>query len=66
MAKHGWLGMYGTVDGIERVLRAMSRRGRRSQPLATVTDELRRHYDAFEADFAELWPELSEFARRSG
>ena len=66
MARHRWLGMYGTVDGIDQVLRAMSRRGRRSQPLATVTGELRRHYDAFEADFAELWPELSEFARRSG
>jgi len=66
MATHGWLRMYGSVDGIERVLRAMARRGRRSQPLATVTDELRRHYGAFEADFAELWPELSEFAQRSG
>ena len=61
----GWLRTYGTVEGIERVLAAMSRRGRRSQPLATAVGELRRSYDAFEADFAALWPELETFARRA-
>ena len=65
LAQHGWLRMYDTVDGIERVLRAMSRRGRRSRPLADVTGELRRHYAAFEADFVELWPDLMAF-RPSG
>ena len=64
MQAMGWLRMYGSVEGIERVLRAMSRRGRRSQPLATAAGELRRHYDAFGADFCELWPELTEFAAR--
>lgn len=62
MAENSWLTMYGTVDGIERVLRAMARRFRRESPLATITDELRDHYAAFEADFAELWPELLTFA----
>lgn len=62
MAENSWLSMYGTVSGIERVLRAMARRGRRPSPLATVTDELRRNYEPFEADFEELWPELVAFA----
>ena len=62
MAENSWLTMYGTVDGIERVLRAMARRGRRPSSLATITDELRRNYDAFESDFEELWPELLTFA----
>ena len=66
MRARGWLRKYGSTDGIGEVLAAMSRRGRRLQPLATAGDELRRHYGAFEADFEELWPQLTEFARRSG
>lgn len=62
MASHGWLLMYDAVDGIEKVLRAMARRGRRASPLGTITDELRQNYAALEADFAELWPELRAFA----
>ena len=61
MAENSWLTMYGTVEGIERVLRAMAKRGRRPSSLATITGELRRNYDAFESDFEELWPELVEF-----
>lgn len=69
MAENSWLTMYGTVDGIERVLRAMARRvaarrGRGPSALATITDELRRNYGAFESDFEELWPELLDFAGR--
>lgn len=63
MARHRWLESYGEVSGIERVLRAMSRRSRRAGVLASITDELRRNYAAFEADFEELWPELLRFAR---
>jgi acyl carrier protein phosphodiesterase len=61
MAENSWLTMYGTVDGIERVLRAMAKRRRRPSSLATITGELRRNYDAFESDFEELWPELLRF-----
>jgi len=64
MRHHRWLAMYGRVDGIERVLRAMAKRSRRAAPLATITAELRRHYDAFGDDFAELWPELYGWARQ--
>lgn len=62
MAEDSWLTMYDTIDGIERVLRAMARRFRRRSPLATITSELRANYAAFESDFAELWPELLAFA----
>jgi acyl carrier protein phosphodiesterase len=62
MAENRWLTMYGTVEGIDRVLRAMSRRSRRSSPLATIGMELRRNYEAFDDDFRELWPELLSFA----
>lgn len=62
MAENSWLAMYDTVDGIERVLRAMARRLRRPTSLDTISDELRRNYEALGADFAELWPELLSFA----
>lgn len=62
MAQKSWLTMYDTVEGIERVLRAMGRRMRRPTPLGEIACELRRNYDAFEADFTILWPELLSFA----
>jgi acyl carrier protein phosphodiesterase len=62
MQENSWLMMYGTVSGIERVLRAMARRGRRPSPLASITGELRRNYAALDQDFQELWPELLAFA----
>ena len=61
MAEKSWLTMYGTVSGIEKVMRAMGRRGRQPSSLATITGELRRNYDAFESDFEDLWPELLMF-----
>ncbi len=63
MQEHRWLTMYGRLEGIERVLRAMAKRSRRAAPLATVTDELRRNYGELESDFRELWPELLAWSR---
>ncbi len=62
MAQNSWLTMYGSIGGIAQVLRAMAQRSRRSSALATIASELQRNYDAFDADFAELWPELVDFA----
>jgi acyl carrier protein phosphodiesterase len=62
MQEHGWLRMYASIEGVDEVLGAMARRSRRAKPLADAAAELRRNYDAFDADFAELWPELAAFA----
>jgi acyl carrier protein phosphodiesterase len=62
----GWLRMYGTVEGVERVLAAMALRRRRAAPLASAGGELRRSYDAFGADFEELWPQLTELTSGAG
>jgi acyl carrier protein phosphodiesterase len=63
MAEDQWLTMYGTLEGIDRVFRAMSRRQKRASPLSAMTAELRRNYEAIEKDFAELWPDLLAFSR---
>lgn len=64
MRENSWLLLYGTVPGVERVLRAMSQRSQRRASLHEITVELRRNYEAFGEDFAELWPELVSFARQ--
>jgi acyl carrier protein phosphodiesterase len=58
LLRRGWLTSYTTIDGIDAVLRAMAKRRPRAAPLVGAAAELRRDYDAFAGDFAELWPEL--------
>lgn len=62
LVEHRWLSGYASVDGIDRVLRAMARRRPRAAALVGGSTELQRHYDALGADFAALWPELTTFA----
>jgi acyl carrier protein phosphodiesterase len=50
MVQHNWLLHYAEIEGIARALLGLSRRA--------STDELRRHYAAYEADFREFFPEL--------
>jgi acyl carrier protein phosphodiesterase len=64
IAARGWLGMYGTLEGVDEVLDAMAKRSPRRRPLADVGAELRRCYDALAADFAAFWPALSDFVER--
>ncbi|MBX3465098.1 MAG: DUF479 domain-containing protein [Planctomycetes bacterium] len=59
-----WLVGYAGLQGIDTVLRRMSRRSPRAAPLAEGAALLEVHYTALESDFAALWPELVAFARR--
>jgi len=55
---HDGLQAYADLAGIERVLQVLSRRLRRSNPLATALPELERCYPELEADFAAFFPQL--------
>lgn len=55
---HDGLQAYADLAGIERVLQVLSRRLRRSNPLATALPELERHYPELEADFTAFFPQL--------
>ncbi|MCB9893638.1 MAG: DUF479 domain-containing protein [Planctomycetes bacterium] len=65
MIEHDWLRAYAHVEGLEAVLRGMSRRARREVALDAATADLREHYAAFERDFAEFFPQLRRFASRA-
>ncbi len=58
MVQHNWLLHYAGLEGIARALLGLSRRASPGSGMDTATDELRRHYAAYEADFREFFPEL--------
>jgi acyl carrier protein phosphodiesterase len=53
---------YLDADGVGRALARMSRRVRRSNPLAEGGAELKLHYDGLREDFLGFLPEVSSFA----
>ncbi|MCA8914847.1 MAG: DUF479 domain-containing protein [Planctomycetes bacterium] len=65
MIEHDWLRAYAHVEGLEVVLRGMSRRAKREVALDAAAADLREHYAAFETDFATFFPDLLQFASRA-
>lgn len=62
MSAEDWLGNYVSIEGIERTLQRMSARLRerfnREVDLASATQDLRKYYESFLADFNEFFPQL--------
>lgn len=61
MVVHNWLLHYAELEGIARALLGLSRRASPGSGMDAATDELRRHYAAYEADFREFFPELQAY-----
>jgi acyl carrier protein phosphodiesterase len=62
MAEQDWLTAYRHLHAVERSLAGIARRLSRPTPLADAGTELRRHYEALEADFHAFMPALVSFA----
>ncbi|MBW4608345.1 MAG: DUF479 domain-containing protein [Hassallia sp. WJT32-NPBG1] len=62
VASEDWLGSYRNVGGVEnaleRISKRLSMRFNRSFMLNLAVNELTTHYDEFEYDFLEFFPEL--------
>ncbi|MBD2294327.1 DUF479 domain-containing protein [Anabaena sphaerica FACHB-251] len=62
VAAEDWLGSYRYIDGVEnsllRISQRLYRRFHREFLLNHAISELRNHYDEFEQDFQEFFPEL--------
>ena len=58
MVQHNWLLHYAKTEGIARALLGLSRRASPGSGMDTATEELRRNYAAYEADFREFFPAL--------
>ena len=61
MSRHDWLGSYGSLEAIDRVLLGISRRLTRANPMAEGGEALREHYAELESDFHAFFPELEAF-----
>lgn len=63
MAEEDWLTNYRDLDFLDRIVDRTARRLRRPELLTGGGRELRRHLEAWEADFHAFWPEVCVFAR---
>ena len=64
MVSSRWLGAYARIDGIGAVLVRMDQRRARPLGLGGSEQELLLHYDAFQRDQAEFFPDVQGFVRR--
>ncbi len=63
MIAHNWLESYQHVDTVGVVLKRMSGRLSRANPLASGIDELHRHYGGLETDFGHFLPQAENYVR---
>ncbi len=64
MVEGDWLLLYREIEGIRWVMRGMSNRLSRPNPLADSVEELQRCYAGLEADFREFFPLLIKFVEQ--
>ena len=62
MAKSNWLVGYGTFEGIDRALKAMSGRTPFDSGMENATIDLKKDYDKYLAEFQEFFPEIVKFS----
>ena len=58
MAREDWLRCYGTVEGIDRTFRRISRRLRHENTLDTAVGELERNYGPLQDHFHAFFPQV--------
>ncbi|MEN8186377.1 MAG: acyl carrier protein phosphodiesterase [Bacteroidota bacterium] len=64
MVEYDWLTSYATLEGIEKVLKGMSKRiGEQSQMHLAIND-LKNNYPEFENDFTDFFEKLRAFSRQ--
>jgi acyl carrier protein phosphodiesterase len=64
MFSSNWLLSYQEIDGVDSILRRMSTRVSRPNPLANGVSELSAWYDRLHGDFRGFMPELIRFAKQ--
>jgi acyl carrier protein phosphodiesterase len=67
MVREDWLRSYGTLEGIDRTFRRISRRLRHENPLATAIEELEPNYGLLREHFQSFFPQvLTRFGYEQG
>ena len=60
MASDDWLGSYATLEGIDAILKRMTRRLSRPNILGEALPALLENYDGLREDFGEFFPQLAQ------
>ena len=63
LKEQNWLMSYREFQGLDEAFEGLDRRTKGRSNMRTATHELRTYYDAFEADFFELFEDLITFSR---
>lgn len=61
LTSEDWFSSYRETSGIDSVMKRMSRRIKRENPLHAAIEELEQAYEGFEADFRQFLPEVKGF-----
>lgn len=64
MIEHNWLVMYSSIEGIERILKQMSRRTTFKSNMEKSVNELQMYYREFEDEFYRFFEELEAFTKK--
>jgi acyl carrier protein phosphodiesterase len=64
MIEYNWLVSYASIEGIERVLVGMNKRTKGISQMDLAINDLKKHYQEFEADFTEFFEDLRTFSHQ--
>lgn len=64
MVEENWLLSYASISGIKKILFQMNRRTEGKSKMDLATDDLRKHYNDFQKDFTEFFPDLQKFSKQ--
>ncbi|MEM6644133.1 MAG: ACP phosphodiesterase [Bacteroidota bacterium] len=65
MEAANWLYNYQFLDGIDKALKGMAARTRFESNMEIATEELEKHYSAFENEFKVFFPDLLAFVKKN-
>ncbi len=65
MIAQNWLVNYSKLKDLRRVFRGMSRRTSNSSPMITSVDDLEQHYELFENEFRQFFPDIIHYIQES-
>jgi acyl carrier protein phosphodiesterase len=63
MIEYDWLYNYSNLDGIEKVMKGMSRRAKFKSNMELSINDLKKDYDLYAAEFKEFFPEIMAFTK---
>lgn len=65
MIKEDWLHSYGSIEGIDKTFKRISKRVRRENSLYSAVEELVAHYHDLNTHFLQFLPQLLKYLNRS-